>query len=318
MAAAVERMLMSKSEADACCERIRGGMTSIGDELVNLYEREGWRAQGYSSFRECATGEFGGHQATLYRQLEAAQVARELEADPVFAHVRKIEDVSGRQLRALSRAPEGSRAEVLDVAVKAANGKPTEAVVKAAVDAKLARPKATPAELVKTVVNGVTKADRAIEKARAAGKIPAGVTVNVEDPGENETTVEEVAEEHAEDAAVRDEGVSDEEWVQALPLASKLSGVSLDVFKRDSLLFRYLEAPLRSFASYARKGLKAHRKGRSSEGFYAFKVSQFLRLQHPRDWKQCPPLDRGGCGGSGQVAMVGQCPKCKGRGYLAQ
>jgi hypothetical protein len=185
------------------------------------------------------------------------------------------------------------------------------------VEAKIAKPKATPAELVKTVVNGQAAADKAVEKARAAGRIPAGVTVTVEDPGEEETTLDDVAEEHAEVVAKEDD-IPDEEWLAALPLATKLTGVSLDVFKRDSLLYRCLEAPLRSFASYARKGLKTHRKGRSTEGFYAFRVAMFLRIQHPRDWKQCPSPDRGGCGGVGTVAMVGECPTCRGRGYVAQ
>jgi hypothetical protein len=44
--------------------------------VLELYEREGWSALGYNTWRECVTAEFNSSQAYLYRQLEAAQTEK--------------------------------------------------------------------------------------------------------------------------------------------------------------------------------------------------------------------------------------------------
>jgi hypothetical protein len=44
--------------------------------FFDLYEREGWSALGYQSWRECVVAEFKQGQAYLYRQLKAAQTEK--------------------------------------------------------------------------------------------------------------------------------------------------------------------------------------------------------------------------------------------------
>lgn len=303
MAVEVKHMMISEARAMQLCKRIRQNMTDARNDLVELYEGEGWRSLGYASWRDCVTTEFGEHQSTLYRQLEAAQVAKELASDPDFAHVRKTEDVSDRQLRALGDAKVGTRAEVYKIAEQASDGKPTEAVVKAAVKAKAARPNATPEQLVKSVVERVGK---------AASK-PKPVV-----PEE----VEEIREERAEQAAKRDE-IADDEWIAALPLAGKLAGHALDKFRRDALDYRDFEStvpkhmPLRKAIAEFLSRVKRRQKGRTPhQGFTAYRADLLLSVEHPRSWFPCPPTDKGGCDGTGTVGMVGQCPMCYGRGYL--
>lgn len=320
MAAAVDIIHIDEGRARAICEKIRDNMTTARDLLVEMYEGRGWEALGYDSWRECVASEFGRHQSTLYRQLEAAQVERELAADPVFAHVRKTDGdpIPDRQLVALAKAPEGTRAEVMAVAVEAAEGRPTERHVRAAVEAKKAAPEAPAEDLVKTVVNGVAKADPAIERARAEGRIPAGVAVHVEDPGDDETDLGDVREAHEERAAKADE-IPDDEWLERLPLYAKLQGPSRSRFKLDALYYRRFSEKLRGSlkAFHGRTRGEVYR-GVQFLGFTAGRVEMLLKVEHPERWHVCPPTDKKGCGGLGVVPMVGDCPLCRGKGYLAR
>jgi hypothetical protein len=301
--AEVKHMVISEARAMQLCKRIRQNMTDARNDLLELHEGEGWRALGYASWRECVTTEFGQHEVTLYRQLKAAEVARELNADPVFAHVQKTETVPDRQLRALGVAEVGTRAEVYKIASAASDGKPTEAVVKAAVQAKAARPFATPDQLTTTVVNVVAK----------AAKPPRAVVPEA---------VDEIREERAEQAAKRDE-ITDDEWIASLPLAAKLEGHALDKFRRDALDYRDLEStvpanvPLRKAVADFLSRTKRRQKGTTQhQGFTAFRANQLLSVEHPRAWFQCPSTEKGGCGGTGTIGSYGQCSMCFGRGYL--
>lgn len=309
---------IDEARARMICGKIRDNMTTARDLLVELYEGRGWEAMGYKSWRECAATEFGQHQATLYRQLEAAQVEKELAADPDFAHVRKTPDaaISDRNLRVLKDAPEGTRAEVLKVATEAAGGKPTEKAIKAAVEAKWADPEATAAELVKTVVNGVAKADPAVEKLRESGRIPANVVVEVEDPGDEADDVDS-AREAAEERAAKADELPDDEWLAGLPLYASLAAVSRDRFRRDALYYRRFDARIRrSLKAFHGVARNECFKGTSFRGFVSSRIESVLRIEHPSRWHRCPATDKGGCDGAGSVPMVGECPTCRGRGYL--
>lgn len=292
--AEVKHMMIGEARAMQLCKRIRQNMTDARNDLLELYEGEGWRALGYASWRECVTAEFGEHRSTLYRQLEAAQVARELGADVQF-RTRAKNDISERKLRVLAKAPEGTRAEVLDVATSAAGGEPTVDVVKAAVDAKWADPDATPAELVKAVVESVPKA------ARPKPTVPQ--------------CVEDAREEYAERKAIRDE-VGDEEWLASLPLSSALSGPSLDKFKRDALDWRRFRDDARPALKKWMAAVKKTNGGASRYGFVGFRAYQLLSILSPDAWRKCPPTEKGGCDGRGVVGSIGECPTCFGRGYL--
>ena len=67
---------MSRDEARQCVVRIAHHLEEARALLLELYEREGWRALGYDSWRACVTAEFAESQATLYRQLTAARIER--------------------------------------------------------------------------------------------------------------------------------------------------------------------------------------------------------------------------------------------------
>ena len=65
------RMMVFK-EARECVEKINTNMSNVRALVLDLYEREGWAALGYPSWRDCVVAEFKNSQAYLYRQLEAA------------------------------------------------------------------------------------------------------------------------------------------------------------------------------------------------------------------------------------------------------
>lgn len=298
-AAEVKHMMIGEGRAMQLCKRIRQNMTDARNDLLELYDGEGWRALGYASWRECVANEFGQHEVTLYRQLKAAEVSRELNADPEFAHVQKTEAVPDRQLRALGDAKIGTRAEVYKIAVEASDGKPTEKIVKAAVEAKAARPDATPDQLVKAVVK--------------AAKPPKPVVPEA---------VEDIREEREEQAAKRAE-ITDDEWIASLPLASVLEGHALDKFRRDALDYRDFEStvpadiPLRKAVKEFFLRAKRRQKGRVwHQGITAYRADGLLSVEHPSAWHKCAPTEKGGCGGTGSVGSYGQCPMCYGRGYL--
>lgn len=175
-------------------------------------------------------------------------------------------------------------------------------------------PKAPP----KTIVNGVAKEDPAVEKLRAAGKIPADAIVEIEDPGEDATDVEAVRDEREEQAAKVEADQTDDEWLATLPLSTKLEGVALDRFRRDALLYHDLEKSRRSLKAVTEKAVKERFKGTSFKPTYRFRVEQFLRVEHPNAWRKCPKTEDGGCGGTGQVELIGECRKCFGGGYLVR
>jgi hypothetical protein len=74
-------VMMTAEEARACVEWVRAGIEQMRRDLLELREREGWKALGYPSWRACAVVEFGVSLATVYRQLEAAAIERDLSQD---------------------------------------------------------------------------------------------------------------------------------------------------------------------------------------------------------------------------------------------
>lgn len=99
-------VMMDVTEARRYAEAIRGNLQSAGRMLLELYEREGWKALGYDSWRACAVAEFRQGQAYLYRQMRAAEVTRQLS--PIGETV-----INEAQARELGRLPDAeARAEV--------------------------------------------------------------------------------------------------------------------------------------------------------------------------------------------------------------
>jgi len=69
---------MDEAEARACVAAINQHLDGARALLLDLHDRQGWRALRYESWRECVTAEFQQSRATLYRQLAAAEVERSI------------------------------------------------------------------------------------------------------------------------------------------------------------------------------------------------------------------------------------------------
>jgi hypothetical protein len=87
---------MNADEAKECVRKIKVGLESLRNLILDLYERKGWQALGYKSWRECVTSEFPQRQRYLYYELKAAQTERNLDLHPGA-------NIPEKHLRPLSR-----------------------------------------------------------------------------------------------------------------------------------------------------------------------------------------------------------------------
>jgi hypothetical protein len=125
------------------------------------------------------------------------------------------------------------------------------------------------------------------------------------------TSVQAIIEEHKEQDA-KEEDLSHDEWVQTLPLAQTLKSGALKSFKASAILYREL-APLRdNFAYHAKRAINS--AGRKADA-YGFLVKRFIGVDHPKTWVRCADVSEGGCGGSGQIDLIGECGQCHGHGF---
>jgi site-specific DNA-methyltransferase (adenine-specific) len=125
------RPLMTPDEARACWDGIKADIRGLRARLIDFYEREGWKALGYSSWRECVASECGRSQSYLYRQLEAARIEREIS--PV-GEIGRIPEGPLRELAGKDKTPDGRRAAWARAISTAPDGKPTAQLVRRAVD----------------------------------------------------------------------------------------------------------------------------------------------------------------------------------------
>jgi hypothetical protein len=129
--------MMDATEARAVVTRIKTRIDIARGELLELHDREGWKALGYRNWETCARQEFGGSAAQMYRLLSAAQIERAIDS-PIGeypeSHLREVAtlDTPDQQKQALVQA----RAKT--------NGAPTAKDVRTEVDAIAGR---TPADL---------------------------------------------------------------------------------------------------------------------------------------------------------------------------
>ncbi len=101
--------MMDATEARQIVSNINRHFDAARRELLELHDREGWRALGYSSWRDCAQAEFGQSAAYLYRQLAAAKIELVLDS-PIGeipeSHLRPLTqlDTPAQQRRAYQAA----------------------------------------------------------------------------------------------------------------------------------------------------------------------------------------------------------------------
>jgi hypothetical protein len=119
--------IMSVQEARECITRINSNLIDTRTLILDLYERQGWKALGYKNWRECAVTEFNQSQQYLYRQLEAAKAEKNIS--PIG------EKIPESQLRPLTHLEPEQQREVWQKAVETApKGKVTAKHVEETVD----------------------------------------------------------------------------------------------------------------------------------------------------------------------------------------
>jgi N6-adenosine-specific RNA methylase IME4 len=120
---------MSEAEARECVNQITGHIQNARVLILDLYERRGWEALGYASWRECVVAEFEASERHMYRQLQAAMSEREICPTGQIGviperHLRELDGLSPTDKRevwqaAVETAPEGrvTAAHVRETAV---------------------------------------------------------------------------------------------------------------------------------------------------------------------------------------------------------
>ncbi|MDE2097201.1 MAG: hypothetical protein KGL39_08135 [Patescibacteria group bacterium] len=147
---------MNRREAVECLSRIKAGLDGVRNnvegikaDLLELQEREGWRALGYANWRACASAEFNRSQSQVYRLLSSAKVEKQI------SHGAKkecdAEPIPERVTRPLTHVPVEVRPEIFQAAQAAAGGKrPTEEHVRREVERFQDKQK-SPSELIEEI-----------------------------------------------------------------------------------------------------------------------------------------------------------------------
>jgi hypothetical protein len=121
---------MGRAEAREATLRARAHLRTGWRIILDIYEREGWRALGYSSWREYAAVEFQVSRSAAYRLLDCARVVESL-----LQHAVDIIDMPKYEshLTQLARVPTGElRAAIWREAAE--DGDPTDAELAELVD----------------------------------------------------------------------------------------------------------------------------------------------------------------------------------------
>lgn len=88
-------VLMTSEEARAAVDAIKSHVQKARALLLDLHEREGWKALGYESWEKCVSSEFGRSRSYMYRQLAAAKLELEVGSevgDHPESHMRAISE----------------------------------------------------------------------------------------------------------------------------------------------------------------------------------------------------------------------------------
>ena len=133
-------VLMTAEEARRIIDQIRTGLENVRSLLLDLYEREGWKALGYGSFVECAEAEFCASKSQAYRLLDAARL--DLILSPIGEN-GALPESHLRELKPVIDEPEAVRQIVAEV--REEKGQlATAADTRGKVDRHLARPPRQP------------------------------------------------------------------------------------------------------------------------------------------------------------------------------
>lgn len=248
--------------------------------------------EGHPSFEEYLRVRWGITRGRGYQIIGAGEVVAVLSAPgddlPATIPLPSRERVT----RPMQGLPAPVQRAIWKDTVQTAGDDPTEADVAAAVV------RVAP-EFVK-VPKPRTPAKDAVERARIAGVIPAGVEVTVTEPDADDEPEPELPAE-----------LTDAEWLETLPPRGKLAGVLLKRFDAEALLVRSARKFMDSFRHQIAPLRKAAQKASGGHiGPWQTKYTRFIKLDDPAKWQACD-----GCGGTGQVPLIGKCAACKGEGF---
>ena len=117
---------MTREEARTCIDTVHSHLRNARNHILDLHEREGWKALGYESWRACVVAEFPQNQRYLYYQLKAAKVETNICTMVQNPRPAKIGNIPERQLRPLADFSPEEQKVIWEEAVKTApNGKVT-------------------------------------------------------------------------------------------------------------------------------------------------------------------------------------------------
>jgi hypothetical protein len=71
-------VLLTKAQAQKLVDQVNRHFDDARALLLELEEKEGWRALGYDSWRSCAIAEFGKSASRVYQLVDAARVERNI------------------------------------------------------------------------------------------------------------------------------------------------------------------------------------------------------------------------------------------------
>lgn len=138
---------ITESDARSLVERIRSHINEARALVLELYEKEGWKALGYKSWTECTEMEFPVSSRHVFRLLDAAQTERNI-TDQLVSKGPIAESV----LRPLASLEPDQQREAW-AAATASNPKPTAAQVEKAVEGisrrRHAQPRVSPQDLAR-------------------------------------------------------------------------------------------------------------------------------------------------------------------------
>jgi hypothetical protein len=121
-------------------------------------------------------------------------------------------------------------------------------------------------------------------------------------------------------------GLSDQEWLETLPLYAQLKGSARHIFAQDALIYRRLWAGRKAVVQAFREARLANAAKRQEaksgsppsrarmQGQFQRRTWGWVRLNNPENWSLCD-RERGGCGGVGWLSSTQRCPLCRGNGY---
>ena len=154
-------VMMTRVEARACVDRIKGHCEGLAAALAELHDREGWRALGYETWRDCIYQEFNLSKQRAHQLLNLHTVAQMLastnQPGSTLVDPPRLPETHARELARLRDDPERMRSVHAEVQ-EATGGKPKTEDYRQAVSK--VKPRSTkPARSVRSSAEGFESQD---------------------------------------------------------------------------------------------------------------------------------------------------------------